>query len=88
MDNYSITTTKRFLRHLRKLDHNIKERVLDAIQEISENPRAGSALVHGERKLNKFRVGDHRLIYEIDDAARTVTFIIVDHRRRVYRDLT
>ena len=88
MANYSIITTKRFLRHLRKLDHSIRERVLDAVQEISENPHTGSTLVHGDRKLSKCRVGDHRLIYEIDDAARTVTFIIVDHRRRVYRDLT
>lgn len=88
MDSYSIITTKRFLRRLKKLDHNIKERVLDAVQEISENPHIGSTLVHDDRKLNKFRVGDYRLIYEVDDAARTVTFIIVDHRSRVYRNFT
>lgn len=88
MNSYRIITTKRFLRHLKKLDSNVKERILDAVQEISERPYVGSTLVYDERKLYKFRVGDYRLIYEVDETARSVLFLIVDHRSRVYRDFT
>ena len=44
----------------------------------------------GSRKLTgrpgiRVRVGAYRVIYEIDDAARTVTILHVGHRRDVYR---
>jgi mRNA-degrading endonuclease RelE of RelBE toxin-antitoxin system len=44
VSSYAIITTKRFLRRLRKLDHSIRERILDAVHEISENPHTGSTL--------------------------------------------
>lgn len=88
MNSYQIITTKRFLRRLKKLDAKVKERILDAIQEISERPYLGSTLVYDERKLYKFRVGDYRLIYEVDETARSVLFLIVDHRSRVYREFS
>jgi mRNA interferase RelE/StbE len=79
VNSYRIITTKRFLRHLKNLDVKVKERILDAIKEISERPYLGSTLVYDERKLYKFRVGDYRLIYEVDEMARSVLFLIVDH---------
>lgn len=33
------------------------------------------------------RVGDHRVVYEIDDRARIVTITRIRHRREVYRKL-
>jgi len=42
--------------------------------------------VFDERRLYKFRVGDYRLIYEVDEKGRRVLFLVVDHRRRVYRE--
>ena len=60
MGSYRIVTTRRFLRRLKKLDRVVRERVLDAVQEISERPYVGSTLVFDERRLYKFRVGDYR----------------------------
>jgi len=34
---------------------------------ISERPYVGSTLVFDERRLYKFRVGDYRLVYEVDE---------------------
>jgi len=88
VNSYRIITTNRFLKRLKKLDPSIKERILNAVQEISERPRIGSTIIYNERNLYKYRVGDYRIIYEVDETARHVLFIIVDHRSRVYRDLT
>jgi len=43
-------------------------------------------LIFDERKLYKFRVGGYRLVYEVDEENKAVLFLIVDHRRRVYRE--
>ncbi|MGH3728460.1 MAG: type II toxin-antitoxin system RelE family toxin [Micromonosporaceae bacterium] len=33
----------------------------------------------------RVRIGEYRIIYEIDDSARTVTVLHVSHRRDAYR---
>lgn len=32
----------------------------------------------------RYRVGDYRVIYEIDDSSKTVTIILIAHRSKVY----
>ena len=88
MSSHRIITTRRFLRRLKKLDAKVKERILDAIQDISERPYLESTLVYDERRLYKFRVGDYRLIYEVDEEEKPVLFLVVDHRSRVYREFS
>jgi mRNA interferase RelE/StbE len=84
--SYRILTTRRFLRHLKRLEGEVRERILDAVREVSERPYFGSTLMFDERRLYKFRVGDYRLVYEVDEENKAVLFLIVDHRRRVYRE--
>ena len=86
MGSYRILTTRRFLRHLKRLEGEVRERVLDAVREVSERPYLGSTLMFDERRLYKFRVGDYRLVYEVDEEKKAVLFLIIDHRRRVYRE--
>jgi mRNA-degrading endonuclease RelE of RelBE toxin-antitoxin system len=33
----------------------------------------------------KWRVGDYRMIYTIDEKRKVLTFIVVDHRSKVYK---
>jgi len=46
---------------------------------------------HGCKKLKgganewRIRIGDYRVIYEIDDAAKTVDVTRIAHRREVYQ---
>jgi len=87
VDSYRIRTTKRFLRHLKRLGREERERVLDAVREVSERPYLGSSLIFDERRLYKFRVGDYRLVYEVDEDEKAVLFLVVGHRRRVYQEL-
>jgi mRNA interferase RelE/StbE len=83
--SYDSEFTPTFLRLLKKLDNQIKERILKAIEEVLKDPRSGSQLVYAKQILFKWRVGDYRMIYTIDEAGKTVTFIIVDHRSRMYK---
>ena len=83
--NYASQFTPLFLRHLKRLDKRIRERVLEVLEEILDEPRRGSQLVYSQQVAFKWRVGDYRIIYAIDERRRIVTFVVVDHRSRVYR---
>ena len=81
---YGSEFTPIFLKLLRKLDRPIKERVVQAVEEVLENPRRGSQLVFAKQVCFKWRIGDYRMIYTIEEGRKVVTFIVVDHRSRVY----
>ena len=82
---YESEFTPTFLKLLRKLDKQIKERVLKGIDEVLEDPRRGSQLVFAKQVCFKWRIGDFRMIYTIDERRMVVTFIVVDHRSGVYK---
>jgi len=61
------------------------QRVVAKLQALADEPRP-----HGCEKLTgdeKYRVrqGNYRILYEIDDAARTITIVKVGDRKEVYR---
>ena len=71
---------------LGRLSARLHERVIAAIQELSRNPRPpGCPKLAGTDNDWRIRVGDYRVIYEIDDALREVHVNRVRHRREVYR---
>ena len=82
---YESEFTPTFLKLLRKLDKQIEERVMKAIEEVLDNPRKASQLVFAQQVCFKWRIGDYRMIYTIDERRKVVTFIVVDHRSRVYK---
>lgn len=74
---------------LRKLDKQTAKRIVDYMDERvagQENPRnAGKALTGPLGGLWRYRVGDYRVICEIQDGALRVLVIQVGNRREVYR---
>jgi len=56
------------------------------LKELASNPRPSNCkkLVGGERDW-RVRVGDYRVLYEIDDAEKSVRILNVKHRREAYR---
>jgi mRNA interferase RelE/StbE len=56
------------------------------IQALAEDPRPrGSIKMTGVGNAYRIRIGDWRIIYEIDDTAQTVVVTVVAHRREAYR---
>ncbi len=61
-------------------------RVRAAIAALADDPRpSGCKKLKAESALWRIRVGDYRVVYTIDDAARVITITKVGHRRDVYR---
>ena len=73
-------------REWRKLPREIRTRVNRALLALEDTPRPrGVTKLSGSSDRWRIRVGDYRVIYRTDDAAREVTILHIAHRRQVYR---
>ena len=71
---------------LRQLPKTLFERINERVLALREDPRPpGVRKLEGALEGWRIRVGDYRVIYQIDDAAQIVTIVRVRHRRDVYR---
>jgi mRNA interferase RelE/StbE len=76
-------------KQLRKLDRAAARRIVDFMDErvaTKDDPRAlGKALKGPLGDLWRYRVGDYRVICDIQDKVLTVLVLRVGNRRDVYR---
>lgn len=82
--NFSIRIKRSAVRELRRLAKEDRIRIAEAVDRLAENPFLGSALKGDLRGLRRLRVGDYRVIYEVQDDALIVLVIRVAHRREAY----
>ena len=84
--DYTETATKQ----LRKLDRQTARRIVDFLDERiagQENPRSTGKALTGPMLAAfwRYRVGDHRIICDIQDGALRVLVVEIGNRREVYR---
>ena len=72
---------------LRDLPKKERERIAQKIDALQNEARPrDSKKLKGEEKLHRIRIGRYRVVYEIDDAKKTVEIQVVGHRGEVYRN--
>lgn len=86
---WTIDYTQTALNQLRKLDKQSARRILDFMDERvaqRDDPRStGKALTGSLGGLWRYRVGDFRVICEIQDGELRVLVVELGNRREVYR---
>ena len=73
---------------MRKLDKGVAARVFDELDEIAklEDPRSrGKALTGNLAGVWRYRVGDYRILCDINDGRLVILVVDVAHRREVYK---
>jgi mRNA interferase RelE/StbE len=83
--SYSLEVRKPAVKEIAALPKNVCRAITDKMQALASDPRP-----HGAEKLSghnkyRFRHGDYRVVYEIDDTNKRITIARVAHRREVYR---
>ena len=69
-----------------RLPEATQNKIFDAVYELEQNPRpSGCVKLEGEEGLYRIRVGNFRVIYDIQDARLVVTIVKVGDRKAVYR---
>ena len=86
---WTIEYTKTAENQLRKLDRQIARRILDYLDDkiaSLDNPRSrGKALSGPLGELWRCRVGDYRVICEIQDNVMRILVVEAGHRRQIYK---
>lgn len=76
-------------KQLRKLDRSIQARILNWLNDRIEgckNPRHfGEPLKGGRIGFWRYRIGNYRVLCEIQDKKVIVLVLTIGHRRQVYR---
>jgi len=83
--SYSLRIKGSARKDLERIHPPDRERLLEAIDRLRENPHQGSLLKGEMLGLRRVRVGSYRIIYEVQERALLVLVIRVGHRRDVYR---
>jgi mRNA interferase RelE/StbE len=82
---YRVEFTTAAAKEIRKLEPQIRRRILAGIAELEREPRPpGVRKLAGYDNAWRVRVGDYRVLYEVIDAQVLVTVVRVAHRRDVY----
>ena len=82
---YRVEIARAAFRDLAALPHSMRSRTRDAIDGLADEPRPFGSLKLTGREGYRLRIGDYRVLYEIDDSASTVAVTRVLHRRDAYR---
>ena len=83
---YSVFLARSAERDMGRLAADMHDRAIEAIRGLSRNPRPqGCRKLTGTANDWRIRVGDYRVVYEIDDTQHVVRVNRVRHRREVYR---
>lgn len=87
---WTIKYTESSLRQLKRLDKPVAQRVLDYMDErvaVLVDPRAAGKNLVGPRMGSywRYRVGDVRVICDVQDEVLVILVIELGHRREVYR---
>jgi mRNA interferase RelE/StbE len=82
--NYNLIIRPKAERQLDRLSADVQARIRAAMGRLQNNPRPPGCLKMATGDRWRIRVGQYRVVYEIDDAARTVTVTDVGHRSDVY----
>ena len=86
MSGYRIEIARDALRTLSKLDKSARRRIEAAIDRLADDPRpAGVLAVKSMPGHLRLRVGDYRVIYEVQDHRLVVLIVELGHRREIYR---
>jgi mRNA interferase RelE/StbE len=84
---YRLRITSRAARELRKLPNQIRARLEAAIEDLADNPRPPRCVKLRGNAGWRIRVGDYRILYDIEDDELLVTVLRASHRRVAYRGL-
>lgn len=82
---YSLLILRRAQKELAGLPESVYNRIKLAIQKLAEDPKP-----RGSRKLSgregwRIRIGEYRIVYDIDNNNHSITILHIGHRRDVYR---
>ena len=83
--SYSLRIKASAAKELSRVERSDRERITDAIDRLREHPLVGAPLKGGMRGLRRIRVGDYRVLYEVQHDILVILAVRIAHRSDAYR---
>ncbi len=81
---YQIIIERAARKDIQKINQADQIQIIQAIKQLADEPRPSGCIKLKGRAAWRIRVGDYRVIYEIQDNLLIIAVITVGHRRDVY----
>ena len=89
MASYRVRWKKSAQKELKKLNKEIILRVLELVENLAHDPYPdGCRKLRGSQHIYRFRIGDYRVVYDVQSDILTIEIIRIGHRKEIYRRLT
>jgi len=72
-------------KQIKKLPRENQSNILDCLVKLQTNPRPSGYLKMKNTEGYRIRMGDYRILYDIDDQEQKITLRKIGHRRDVYK---
>lgn len=82
--SFDVILTEEAERFLKKCDKSTKDRIINKLEDLEDNPRLGKPLTANLAGLWGLRIGDYRAVYAIKDKELLIIVIKLGHRKNVY----
>lgn len=83
---YQIFFTNKALKQLEKLEKVDQERIIKSLERIRIRPEVHIKKLIGDPGY-KLRVGDYKVILEIDKEKLIILILMIGHRKNIYKKL-
>lgn len=81
---YGVIVEKSVLKQLQKISQSDYRKIKAALSHLANNPRPVGYSKLKNRSGYRIRIGNYRIIYEINDNQLIVLIITIAHRKDVY----
>jgi mRNA interferase RelE/StbE len=86
MEFYKVIFTKSVKKDFRKITKLEVLKILNEIAYLAKNPRSSKTKKLKGEKLYRLRVGNYRVIYDIQDNLMQIFVVKLAHRSDIYRN--
>ena len=86
---YTIELKKSAAKALRKLSKAAQRRIVAKLTEFETSPPpTEETKMKGNNPFHRVRIGDYRIIYEIQDDILVILILKIGHRKDIYRQIS
>ncbi len=87
--SYQIQIKRAAAKSLKKIPKADRVRIVEKIDSFAENLlNTELTKMKGNNPFHRVRVGDYRIVYEIQDDVLVILIVKIGHRKDIYRNLS
>ena len=86
---YRIEVKRSAAKALKKIPKPDRRRIVEKIDSLAEEPpNPETTKMKGDNPFHRIRVGDYRIVYEIQNEVLVILIVKVGHRKDIYRNIS